>query len=94
MYFLNHGVSFGAIKTQWWLLGGIVLLLAVYRLVNFSSGVWLIFFGGVSNWLDRLVYGGVVDMFNGYWFWFNIADAMITLGAVVVIYESIYERKI
>jgi signal peptidase II len=46
--------------------------------------------GGVSNWIDRVVHGSVVDFLNvgigpirtGV---FNVADMAIMLGAVIVV---------
>lgn len=41
-----------------------------------------IFFGGLGNFIDRLVRGFVVDYIDLGWFpVFNISDAMITAGA-------------
>lgn len=93
-FYLNQGVSFGMIKTQWWIVLGFLMLLLAVKFWSQSRGVGLIFVGGLSNWLDRIQYGGVVDMFNGYFFWFNMADVIITIGVIVLIYESLYERKI
>jgi lipoprotein signal peptidase len=52
----------------------------------------LIFFGAVGNVIDTFVYGHVIDMLH-FTFWgnsygiFNIADAMIFLGAIFIIFS-------
>jgi len=52
----------------------------------------LIFFGAVGNVIDTFVYGHVIDMLH-FTFWgksygiFNIADAMIFLGALLIIFS-------
>ncbi len=51
--------------------------------------------GAVANVVDRAIYGAVADFFDlyawGYHFYtFNFADAGISLGVVLLIYESIF----
>ncbi len=51
--------------------------------------------GAIGNVLDRAVYGAVADFFDfyawGYHFYtFNVADAGISLGVALLIYESIF----
>jgi signal peptidase II len=53
--------------------------------------------GGVSNWVDRLVQGSVVDFLNvgigpvrtGV---FNVADMAIMLGAVLIAFGGLQRR--
>ena len=58
----------------------------------------LLFAGGLSNILDRFTYGGVVDYF--YWHYgfefaiFNIADVIIDLAIVLIIYKQIKQARI
>jgi signal peptidase II len=54
--------------------------------------------GAVGNLYDRLSLGHVTDFlyfhFNDYyWPAFNIADAAITIGAAIIIYDSIFKNK-
>ena len=54
-----------------------------------ASGLSLILGGAVGNLIDRLRQGYVVDFVDVYWrgwhFWaFNVADASITIGAMLV----------
>jgi signal peptidase II len=57
-------------------------------------GLALILGGAVGNLVDRALAGYVVDFIDVYWgtmhFWaFNVADASITAGAVLVIVEML-----
>jgi signal peptidase II len=62
------------------------------RLARF--GLSLILGGAFGNLIDRAVAGHVVDFVDVYWgnshFWaFNVADAAITVGAVLVLIDMI-----
>lgn len=57
-------------------------------------GLALILGGAVGNLLDRAIAGHVVDFVDVYWrdvhFWaFNVADAAISVGAVLVILDTL-----
>ena len=58
------------------------------------SGLSLILGGAFGNLIDRATAGHVVDFVDVYWgsshFWaFNVADAAITIGAVLVLLDMI-----
>jgi len=58
----------------------------------------LIFGGAVGNLIDRLRFGAVVDFLDVYiggahWPAFNVADSAITVGAILMIWEMIINRK-
>ena len=57
-------------------------------------GLALILGGAFGNLLDRVIHGHVVDFVDVYWgdvhFWaFNVADAAISVGAVLVLLDMI-----
>jgi signal peptidase II len=57
-------------------------------------GLALILGGAFGNLIDRAIAGYVVDFVDVYWgeahFWaFNVADAAITIGAILVLIEMI-----
>ena len=59
-----------------------------------GSGSALILGGAFGNLIDRAVAGYVVDFVDVYWggthFWaFNVADAAITVGAILVLLDMI-----
>ncbi len=58
-------------------------------------GLALILGGAVGNLLDRLMHGYVLDFVDVYYrgvhFWaFNVADAAITIGAILVLFEVLF----
>ena len=62
------------------------------RLARF--GLSLILGGAFGNLIDRAIVGHVVDFVDVYWgtahFWaFNVADAAITVGAILVLLDMI-----
>ncbi len=57
----------------------------------------LILGGALGNLWDRLTLGYVVDFIQVYyrdWYWptFNIADSAITVGAVMLVLDSLFDR--
>ena len=81
------------------------ILLIIYYLVKSKTGsiiivisLTLIFAGAVGNLIDRIRYGAVVDFLDfviGKWHYpaFNVADSAITIGAILMIWEMIINRK-
>jgi len=78
----------------------IVWLLARHRdEALFCAGLGLILGGAVGNLIDRLQIGAVVDFLSfhaGGWYWpaFNVADSAITVGAVLVIVDSLRAARV
>jgi signal peptidase II len=59
------------------------------------TGLALILGGAIGNLLDRLMHGYVLDFVDVYFrdvhFWaFNVADAAITIGAILVLFEVLF----
>lgn len=59
-------------------------------------GELLVLAGGFSNLVDRALYGAVVDFIlvgakGWYWPAFNIADACIVIGAMIMLWEAMKE---
>ena len=105
----NRGVTFGLLNGfgQW----GSLILAAIALAVVVALGVWLhraesrvvavslgaIAGGAVSNVIDRLRFGAVVDFIHahvGAWSWyvFNVADAAIVCGVAALVLESLWPR--
>lgn len=79
----------------------IIVVLAVWlsRVDRLLLGAALgsIIGGAIGNVIDRLRFGAVADFLDvhamGYhWPAFNLADTMITVGAVVLIFDSLFVR--
>jgi signal peptidase II len=59
-------------------------------------GLALILGGAFGNLIDRIIHGHVVDFVDVYWrdvhFWaFNVADAAISVGAVIVLLDMLLD---
>lgn len=79
--------------------------LIVYYLVKsnprnrlLAGSLTLIFGGAVGNLIDRIRFGAVVDFLDVYlgashWPAFNVADSAITVGAILMIWEMLRNRK-
>ena len=102
----NRGVSFGLLRANedlarwglvalsfvssgvllWWLRG------AERKLTAAALG--LVIGGAIGNVVDRIRFGAVADFldFNGLWFpWvFNVADAAITVGAILLAVDMLF----
>ena len=60
--------------------------------------ICLILGGAIGNLFDRLTWGYVIDFIQLYyssWYWpiFNVADASITIGAVLLIFAGSHSEK-
>lgn len=63
-----------------------------------TLGEMLVLVGGTSNFLDRIIYGGVIDfiqIYFGRWSFpiFNFADVYIVLGVGIMLYTTFYEEQ-
>jgi len=102
LYF-NRGMSWGILHSEHtaqfvfvsFLTITIIVLLTIYAFRQWQQGfsIWgevLALTGAVSNLIDRVWYGGVVDFISlSYrgWSWpvFNIADACVVIGIFLMI---------
>ncbi len=99
-YVHNQGVVFGLyIPPQFLIvLSAIIILLLIVvffsylkeELFYFSLSILFIIFGALSNFIDRVALGYVVDYIDlPFWPVFNLADVMIVAGVVLFFYFSI-----
>jgi lipoprotein signal peptidase len=105
----NRGVTFGLLTGfgEW----SYLLLAAVALAVVAALGVWLrraesrlvatalgaIVGGALSNVVDRLRFGAVVDFIHAHvggwsWYVFNLADAAIVCGVAALVLDSLLPR--
>lgn len=96
----NRGVSFGALKAdseieRWGLVilsGVIAVVFAIWlaradrRMTRLALG--LVIGGAIGNMIDRVRFGAVADFLDfsglGFGYVFNVADAAITIGALLL----------
>ncbi len=90
----NYGLFFWPINQKLLIIGSILLLVflafLLFKIKSAGSLIFLSLFlvslGGVSNLLDRVIYGFVVDyawVFILPFSWFNLADVMILSGLLL-----------
>jgi signal peptidase II len=92
----NQGIIFGwEFSYSHWLAILILCLILIWSLKTSPGdqrGLGLIFGGGLSNLLDRLLKGGVVD-FNFFSFSaFNVADLAIMVGVFWLILPLLFPK--
>ncbi|MCZ6802255.1 MAG: signal peptidase II [Nitrospirae bacterium] len=105
----NYGGVFGSFQGMGWIFALVALILIsglVLYLVHSSTTKlyeYLCFGciagGGISNILDRLIYGSVVDFINlqhiPYWHYiFNTADVLIHVGIWPMLLFTFLDRKL
>jgi signal peptidase II len=100
----NRGAAFGLFQNQLLLFVLISLLaigLILYNLRNKTNSLILklclslILGGAVGNLIDRLRFGFVIDFLDlRIWPVFNIADSVITLAALVLSWELIFNKNV
>ena len=104
----NFGVSFGflsGIVSPWTLIfiGLLVVGFITYLMINSKDllekwGLFIIISGALSNIIDRIINGYVIDFIylhisNFYWPAFNFADIYISIGILMVIINIINKFK-
>ena len=90
----NTGVAFGLFKGMQWImivLVILIILIIIYFIKDVKNkslaiSLSLILGGAIGNLIDRIVYSNVIDFIKiSIWPVFNIADACITVGAILLI---------
>jgi signal peptidase II len=109
----NPGAAFGlfadsptAWKTVFLVLVSALLITAVVSVVwrnreldrKAGLGLSLILGGAISNLLDRIRFGRVVDFIDLYvrsyhWYTFNLADSAIVAGAFLLIWRVVFAQQ-
>ncbi len=102
----NRGVSFGLLRadsdvTRWGLVVMSLVISGVFlwwlrtaerRITAISLG--LVIGGALGNVIDRIRFGAVADFFDfsgmGFVWVFNVADAAITVGAIILAVDMIF----
>jgi len=79
---------------------GLLIYYIIYLILNKNSHKWTIFiltiilFGAISNVLDRLSFGYVIDyLYLKHFTVFNLADALISIGALLILIRTLFLTK-
>ena len=102
----NTGISFGLLgdsETSRWVLVALALVIVVVLvvwLVRAGAGIVvfalvLVIGGALSNVIDRVFYGAVIDFidihaFGFHWPAFNLADMSIVVGTAFLLYDGLF----
>ena len=103
-FVLNPGAAFGIFRDQQWLFLATAIVfsaafIAFYRRLRRSGslihyGSVALAAGAVSNLIDRIRLGHVVDFFDfRIWPVFNIADIAIVLGTAAVLWALFVQKR-
>jgi signal peptidase II len=98
----NRGAAFGIFQHQLFFFIVVSLFaigLILYNLKNKNNSfiiklsLGLILGGAIGNLIDRLRFGYVIDFLDlRVWPVFNLADSVITLAALVLIWELLFKK--
>ena len=93
-YFENTGIAFGMPLPQHIIriVTPLILVILLYILYKnkqksfyYTLGIWLIVFGAISNFIDRVLFSMTIDYLRIITSVINIADIMIVVGALSVL---------
>lgn len=103
VYVLNTGAGFGILQGQNILLMLVALIAIVAIILSLRKiletrhhvvGAALILGGAAGNLIDRLISKAVTDFITlPFWPSFNIADSALTLGVLILVWQSIREKR-
>lgn len=104
----NQGAAWGILQGKMWLFYIVTIVVLVILFMFFKNegygrpdvqlGLSLLIAGSIGNFIDRLFRGEVVDFVDTYIFSynfpiFNVADAALTIGVIVLIIVILFEGK-
>ena len=100
-YFENTGVAFGIPVPGWLVLIYTPFVLLIVLLFLFKKqttvlkniGLCLILWGAVSNFIDRIFFEFTIDYIRVITSILNIADIMIVVGALLLVFEEMRQKK-
>ena len=99
----NRGAAFGILKNQLLLFIAISFCAILFIFIHLKEkknslllklALSLILSGAVGNLIDRLRFGYVID-FLDFRFWpvFNLADSVLTIGALLLSWELLFNKN-
>lgn len=102
-YVQNRGAAFGMLQGySWFFLMAAGLVVVAFIVYNARYKVpdplrwWmgLVVAGAVGNFIDRFRFGYVIDFFDlGWWPVFNMADAAIVTGGILLVVYLLFVMK-
>ena len=106
-YFKNTGIAFSVPLSQnlilyFNILISLILIFLIYLLIKFLEqknnllfvlSFELLIIGTVSNLIDRIKFGFVIDYFNFGFFYNNLADIFIIAGLLILFWKLIFKNN-
>jgi signal peptidase II len=99
----NRGAAFGILRNQTilFVFTAIIAIILIYRELKsnkhkklYSTALSLILAGALGNLIDRLIFGYVIDFLDfRIWPVFNLADSAITIGAILLGWSLMRDKK-
>ena len=76
----------------------LIRLLSKSKTKKLSIGLGMIIGGAIGNVIDRSIYGAVMDFLDVHinvyhWPAFNVADSGITVGALILVFDSLFAQR-
>lgn len=105
-YIHNDGAGFGLFSGKMWLFVSVTILIVIYLLYliyRHRDAKWyltlsygLLLGGAIGNFIDRILYGYVIDMIRLQFMSFpifNIADMALSIGVVLLIIQVLLDQN-
>ena len=103
-YVENRGAAFGIMPDQTGMLTALSIVIVGFGISLMwreakahpitAMAIGMVVGGAIGNIVDRIRLGYVVDFIAlGSWPKFNIADSMITIGVILLIWSSIHDER-
>lgn len=96
----NPGIAFGIGEETGGKIAALIALIIIFFLLvqakvnKLKIGFFLVFAGGLANFVDRVHWGCVRDFISIFIFpSFNLADVVISLGLVLIFYTIFVSRQ-
>ena len=108
-FVVNYGFAFGFLNNP--SLNQIIVILVIFSIIAyflylliktqdqfFRFSLILVISGAIGNFIDRILYGFVIDFIDIYlgsyhWPAFNLADSSITLGFILIMFNILFLNK-
>ena len=108
-FVVNYGFAFGFLNNP--SLNQMIVILVIFSIITyflylliktqdnfFRFSLILVLSGAVGNFIDRILYGFVIDFIDIYlgsyhWPAFNLADSSITLGFILIMFNILFLNK-
>ena len=97
-YVCNSNIALGIKLPEllFWITWIVIVSWIIFKFLNFQFfGLTFILSGALSNVIDRLYFGCVIDFIDlKFWPVFNLADVFITTGVILILLDYFRKSKL